>query len=65
MKKYYMALFEIENEMSDESQGICVVNAMNQLRAAVAVVGKLKYYEVAHEEQYRKAEREISRGLKR
>ena len=53
--KFYVALIEINPELADWQ----VVNAMQALKEEGLKVGNVTYYQVKHEAQYRKAEKEF------
>lgn len=55
MKNFYVALIEIDPELADWQ----VVNAMQALKEEGQKVGNVTYYQVKHEAQYRKAEKEF------
>lgn len=58
--KFYIALIEINPELADWQ----VVNAMQSLKEEGQKVGKVTYYEVKNEKQYRTAERDFLEQVK-
>ena len=57
--KFYVALIEINPELADWQ----VVNAMQALKEEGQKVGKVTYYEVKDEKQYRTAERDFAKQV--
>jgi hypothetical protein len=57
--KFYMAMMECDVEKVNEQQALRLLAAMEELKSAVAGFGKVTYYEIKYEYQYRKAEHEL------
>jgi len=55
MKNFYVALIEVETEKA----GLPFFAAMNDLKIEGKKIGNVTYYQVKHEAQYRKAEKEF------
>lgn len=55
MKNFYVALIEVDTEKA----GLPFVAAMNDLKTEGKRIGNVTYYQVKHEEQYRKVEKEF------
>ena len=62
--KFYIAMFEMDETKIKEQQANHIFSAMTELKTALTPGGKLAYYEVKSESQYRKAERELKENLK-
>jgi hypothetical protein len=59
MKNFYVALIEVETEKA----GLPFVAAMNDLKIEGKKIGKVTYYEVKDEKQYRTAERDFAKQV--
>lgn len=63
-KNYYLAMMEVDTDKLTEGTGTRIAAAMEELKSSFAGYGEVTYYNVASEEQYRKAEHELKSQAK-
>ena len=63
IRVFYVTLIEVEKSVTEE-QGKRFVTAMNEFKASGDAIGKVTYFGVGNESEYRKAERELKENAR-